>query len=182
MTERNVKLINETKVLFYSEIDDQSAMELNALIVEAQTNSEWANVKYQNGTPPIKLNINSGGGLVTAALAISSTVKNSSVPIHTHIEGLCGSAAPLISVVGQHRSMSSDAIMVLHPMAWGGYGNKEQMEDLVVGNKKLDKICFSTLLKNSSLKKKKLKALLKRETYLTAKECLKFNLIDEVVF
>ena len=55
----------------------------------------------ENATPkPLKIFINSNGGDVFAAIPLIDAISNSSIPIHTFIEGIAASAASLISMMG----------------------------------------------------------------------------------
>jgi len=180
--DKNIKLINETTILFNDEIDGESATLLNSLIIEAETNSQWACVKYGIPAPPIRLKINSRGGTVYDAISVVDTITSTRcVDVITEINGFCASSAVLISVSGNKRLMSSNSIMVWHPMSWGAWGTKEYMEDRSEESKKLDNICKKIILNNSNLSKKQLKKMGKRETSLTAMDCLKYGLVDEII-
>ena len=71
--------------------------------------------------------------------------------------------------------------MLIHQIStgiWGTYDNlvdeKESMDELM-------KMIENFYLKNTELKKKRLKQLLKRDLWLSPEKCLELGLVDEII-
>ena len=41
-------------------------------------------------------------------------IKRIKSPVHTHVEGLAASAATLLSIAGDHRTMTKNSMMLIH--------------------------------------------------------------------
>ena len=131
--------------------------------------------------PPIYLHINSYGGEVDAALAVIDTIislKKQGAEIITIIEGYAASAATMISVVGSERRIRPHSYMRIHQFSSGMWGKKDELDDEHENLSKLEQILINLYKEHTNMKKKDLKALLKRELDLLPEECIKCGLID----
>jgi len=132
--------------------------------------------------------INSGGGSVGGGFAIIEMIykvkRELGVPVDTAIRGYANSMAAVISQAGDHRSMGYFSTMMLHSSSWQVSGRDSEV--------------FGDLKKLSALYQRMNGELFYRRTgihsrewwrrfiysggerYLSARECLKLRLVDEV--
>ena len=148
---------------------------------ELETKALTLSLNLDIDPPPIKIYINSGGGSVVAGIASMDSILRSKVPIETHVDGFCASAATFMSVVGNYRAMSRNSYMLIHQVStqfWGTYANFDDEK------KNLDlmmKTIKDVYKKYTKLPMRKLDEILKHDLMWDAKTCLEYGLIDEIV-
>ena len=116
-----------------------------------------------------------------SALTTVDRIKSSKVPVHTYVEGLVASAATLISICGKNRYMRKNAVMMVHQIRTFCGGTHENVKDEAKNLELMAEIIKRIYLENSNFEEAELDELLKRDLYLSATECLKYNLIDEII-
>lgn len=169
------------KIYFYSHISKDTMLGLSKQIDELSKQIKIVQVIYDLVQPPrIELHISSEGGDVFAAMAVIDKIMDSKIPIDTYCEGAVASAGTLLSIAGHKRYISKNSCMLIHHVSSGLWGNYEDFKDEM---KNLDLI--TDMIKNVYLKKTKFKAkqldkLLAHDLYLSAEECLKYGLVDEI--
>lgn len=168
-----------TTVYFFAEIDTGSALELIMLLrqIDGDLRSTLNSLNVKE-TVPITLRINSGGGSVLDALAIVDAIANLQSPVVGIVEGFAGSAAGLVLMGCDYRMMSPNAYLLVHPVWHEFNGNhKQHTSDQKFLRGLVRRIV--TLYVNPKLSRKKVKAMLKKETWLDAAGALERGLIDE---
>ena len=179
-TEKHIS-VQDNKIYFYSGVNRNSCSELNKKMSELETKALTLSLNLDIDPPPIKIYINSGGGSVVAGIASMDSILRSKVPIETHVDGFCASAATFMSVVGNYRAMSRNSYMLIHQVStqfWGTYANFDDEK------KNLDlmmKTIKDVYKKNTKLPMKKLDEILKHDLMWDAKTCLEYGLIDEII-
>jgi len=182
--EVNVRLIVSDKVseiLFYDDVNDKSVLVLNDYLRQAIDNSVRIGDTYNKGMPPVVLRVNSNGGNWFDALAVVDYIKRARVPVHTVVDGFCASAASIISIAGQRRFINKNSFMLLHQLSGGCDGTLKQMKDTFESSVLLMDGVIDFYLEHLKIKRKALKRLLDSDLYLTATDCLKYGLVDEVI-
>lgn len=132
---------------------------------------------------PLKIFINSNGGDFFAAIPIIDAIKNSKIPIHTYIEGIAASASSLISMVGHKRFITENSFMLIHELRGGVQGTYSNIKDEKENCDKLMNVIKNIYIKgtNGKLKANLLDNILKKDILLSAKECLKYGMVDEII-
>lgn len=141
-------------------------------------------------TPGSRINvlINSGGGAVGAGFAMIEMIykvkRELSVPVDTGVLGYAYSMGAVIFQAGDHRRMGYFSTMMLHSGSWQVSGrDSEVFKDL----KKLSDLyqymnselfCRRTGLRSREWWRRFIYS--GKERYLSAQECLKLGLVDEV--
>lgn len=135
----------------------------------------------------INVFIDSGGGEVTlcwATCALLSEAKECGIMVNTHIIGRASSAASMIAVMGNYRTMYESSYHGLHYGNECGVGiqNKHCIETHT--KRMLDN--FDSTLKHykkyTKAPLKKLNSWLNEEiTYLNSDECVRYGLVDEII-
>lgn len=128
---------------------------------------------------PIHLHIHSFGGSLLAGLAGSDAVSRTN--FNTHVEGVCASAATLLSVCGKHRTMTKHSFFLIHELSTFFWGKHSELTDEKINCDRFMEAIKDIYRKHTKIPEAKLKAILKHDLYLTAEECLAWGIIDEIV-
>lgn len=171
----------DNHIYFYTEVNKSSILELNKNIKAVQVEMlHTANV-LEIPSPDVKLHINSPGGSLFDGLAAVDYVRKCKAPVHSIIEGMAASAATLISVMANRRSINKHSYMLIHQLSSGAYGKFEELMDDMQNNKALMKVIKEIYLQKTKIPEKLLNEILKKDLYFDAKQCLKYGLVDEVI-
>lgn len=132
---------------------------------------------------PLKIFINSNGGDFFAAIPIIDAIRNSKIPIHTYVEGIAASASSLISIVGHKRFITKNSFMLIHELRGGIQGTYSNITDEKENCDKIMSLIKNIYIEksNNKLKINILENILKRDIILSATECLKYGLVDEII-
>ena len=132
---------------------------------------------------PLKIFINSNGGDFFAAIPIIDAIRNSKIPIHTYVEGIAASASSLISIVGHKRFITKNSFMLIHELRGGVQGTYSNITDEKENCDKIMSLIKNIYIEksNNKLKINILENILKRDIILSATECLKYGLVDEII-
>ena len=138
-------------------------------------------VQYNEGKD-INLNIASYGGDVYSMLGIIDYFKSLPVKVNTHCLGACMSAAAVILACGTgKRTMTSNSTVMVHE---GSAFEAGKTSDVLKGAdhlKKLQKNINRILGEVTNKDQKFWERVSQHDTYLTAKECLDYGLVDEII-
>ena len=129
----------------------------------------------------LTISINSFGGSVYTALSIYSLLKNHKGQITFRIDGTAMSAATIITSVPNARViMPRGAMMMIHKVSVGIYGNADDLKKTVEDIEKLEKNVLDIYAEKTGKSVDVIQALMDKETYFTAEEALEFGLVDEI--
>lgn len=128
----------------------------------------------------INLEINSYGGDVFAGLAIYNMLMASGKTINVSVMGVAASAASLIMMAGSTRSMPKNTLVMVHN-PWGvAVGNSAEMRETADLLDKIGEGLHATYAKVTGLDDEELKAMLAKDTWLSADEALEKGFATEV--
>lgn len=131
---------------------------------------------------PIEIELVSEGGSTYDALAYCGRMRTSPCNLHVKAYGLVASAAVLILAAGDHRSMSSEAWVMVHEDSVAEVeGSVTEMEKLTKQLRSLENQWSFLLAGRTSAEKSIWDKLHKDTTFLTAVECKALGLIEEIV-
>ena len=178
----SVKAFDNT-IHFYSDISAGSCAEVNRLLRETDAKLQQSAVVINNPTytPIIHLRINSYGGELLAGLSTVDTIRSLKSKVWTYVEGNAASAATLISISGSKRFIGKHSLMLIHQLSAFAFGTFEQLKDEHENNKRLMDIIKNLYKQYTKFPMKELEAILKRDIWLDASECLKYGLVDEII-
>ena len=176
------------RVRFYSEVSRESCLQLRSAVEErVSERAQWsalARTPLELETlPPIDLHVSSSGGSLFDALHLYDYL--STVPVlHTHAEGIVASAATLLTVVGAHRTMTKHSMMLVHQPSlpvgdshWKMTDMRDEWKNMLTSTAALVDVYNATTLLDID----DIMSLLQNEEYLTARDCLKYGFIDEIL-
>jgi len=170
------------RIYFYSDIDPSSVLQLNRQLADMQNRLIEEQVCRQSEKPEkIFLNINSGGGHIMDGFSASDEIRGMKVPVWSVVDGCCASAATLISVVCARRLMKKRSFMMIHQLSSTFWGTFENFKDETLGLEKMMAAIQSVYREHTKIPDDVMGALLKRDLWLTADECLSYGLIDEII-
>ncbi len=129
----------------------------------------------------INLHINSLGGYVFDSFALHDYIKTSPVPVHTYVEGVCASAATIISVSGAKRFMTKSSVFMIHQLRSWFVGKYEEFADEKLNLDLMMERIKQIYLEATNMKRSRLTSLLKRDLFLEVDKCLEYGFIDHVV-
>lgn len=166
------RLLKERIVFVLGQVEDNMA---NSIV------SQLLYLQSEDSKAPINMYINSPGGSVTAGLSIYDTMGIISCPIHTYVMGqACSMGAFLLSAGDKRFAMRSSRIMIHQPL--GGYqGQATDIEIHTNEMLRLKKYLNQVLSENTGHSLAHIVNVTERDNFMSAKEALKFGLIDEIV-
>lgn len=129
----------------------------------------------------LDLFLNSPGGSVDDALSIKAFIESHKGSVNIKIEGICASAATLITCSKNAKvSMSKGSLFMIHNPSTIIWGDKHDAKaGLNALEKRSEEIAYIYSQK-SNLDKDKLLKMMDEETWLTADEALEYGFIDEI--
>jgi ATP-dependent Clp protease protease subunit len=135
-----------------------------------------------NPNTDINLNIASYGGDVYAMLGLCDYIKGMGVKVNTHCVGTCMSAAAVLLACGTgNRTMSRHSTVMVHEGSAVEVGKSTDVMRGVDHLKELQKDINQLLAEVTNKDVKFWKRMNRNDTYLDAKTCLEYGIIDEVV-
>ena len=177
-------------VYFYGQVNSSSVLTLQKdLHKAARLQKEWDPACVLGGrseggkVTPVWLRINSQGGYVTDGLLASDFIERLSkvVPVSTIVDGMAASAATMLSVVGATRYITPRSFMMIHELRGWLEGPHSKLVEDVDNCKQLMKVITDLYVGRTKMSRAEVKALLKKDRYLPARECLKLGLVDEIL-
>lgn len=131
---------------------------------------------------PIRLYINSPGGVVTEGLALISTIELSKTPIYTINVGQWSSMAFLIGIAGHKRFSLPKVSFLMHDGSIFLYGTANKVKDRIEFENRIgSEIVKPFVLEHSKMTEEEYDKLDRKEFYMTAKDALKYGFIDEII-
>lgn len=128
----------------------------------------------------INVYINSNGGVVDTAIAISNALRRHKAKVTVNIDGIAASAATLITCAGDTVRMPKNALFMIHNPSTIAMGDSEEMRKQADVLEKYKNSITETYLQKVNIDKEKLSELMDNETWLNAEEALKYGFIDEI--
>lgn len=141
--------------------------------------------RLQNAKDQIDIVVNSRGGSLFDALIIHNKLRNSGKKIVGHVEGIAFSAGALLLLACDEVYMPENALLMFHmPRARLNSDTDqkaENLEQLAAALRVHENIVVSTLVSKTKKSEDECRAMLEKETYLTAKEALELGIVTEIV-
>ena len=145
------------------------------------TSKSFADDLKKCGGKSVTVHINSGGGSVFDAMAIANTLKNYSGDVTISVEGLCASAATLVTCgSGGHVKAAENAIFMVHKPAaflFGSY-NEDRLKKVENSLTAVMDAVIATYAQK--IDAEKVQEMMTAETWLTAAEAKENGFVDEI--
>jgi ATP-dependent Clp endopeptidase proteolytic subunit ClpP len=174
-----IKTINNS-IYFYADVNDDNVLELITQLKELETKLLKLSIEYPEFNPKITIHIKSDGGDIFAGFSAFDHIKTSRVPIVTVVDGCCASAATFILMGGSERYMGSSAYVLIHQLSSGMLGKYHEMKDEIQSFDKFMDSLKKIYVERTSIPDKKLKAMMKKDIYLTSDDCIRYGIVDDL--
>ena len=140
-------------------------------------------MEHENPTAPILVTINSPGGEAYTGLGIYDTLRATSCPVHTLVNGLCASAGIVIALSGEKatRAATSSARFMIHQPSGGAQGTASDIEIKAENMKALREMYFEIIAKRCGRSVEEVTSKAKRDFWLSAQEAKEYGLIDKII-
>jgi ATP-dependent Clp protease protease subunit len=129
---------------------------------------------------PVSLRINSPGGDVFAASAMSQAIREYGSEVVAHVDGVAASAASVIATAASKVVMAPGSLMMIHnawTMAVGDAGDLRETADLL---EKVDGMLANHYAKRAKGDTGTFADMMAKETWMTPEEAVEAGLADEV--
>ena len=137
--------------------------------------------RKSNKVETIKIRINCDGCEFYAGLAAMDFIRGLNRRVETTVYGFCASAATFILMAGTVRKMGKNSWVLIHQMSSGFEGSYQDLRADMKTNKKLMKQFREVYSEYTTIPPEKLKDLMNRDITYSAKKCLRYNVVDELV-
>ena len=179
--DHNLVETSNNRIYFYSMVTRAKILKVNKAIQNINNQIQCRSVMFGSDSTPIRIHINSYGGSVFAGLSAVDYIKSSPAKVETIVEGCAASAASLMSVVGSHRVMHSNACILIHQLSGHMWGKFQEMKDDIENSEMLMNKIKKIYRDHCSIPEDVLENILKRDIWWDAETCLKYGLVDEIV-
>lgn len=129
--------------------------------------------------------INSEGGDLSAALALTDVMRSSAIPIQTYGLGTIASAGLMIFMAGEKecRIITRNTSILSHQYSAGMVGKEHELYATVKEFKLTTEKVLNHYLEHTNLSKRMIKKYLLPQTdvWLTAEEAVKYGIADQIV-
>ena len=151
---------------------------INGEITQELANSVRAQLEKTKG--PVELHIDSQGGDVFAGLSIYNMLQRREVTVY--VDGLAGSIASVIALVGDERPQISETgtFAIHNALINQTQGNHHELRQVANSLEKFSEIVASVYEKKTELKLEEVKELMNTESIFTAKEAVQLGFAKEI--
>lgn len=171
----------ENTIYFSTTITESSVHKFNTELRKLDLDLACKALKYGIEAIPIKVHINSDGGLIVCGTSAMDNMLNCRMPIHTIVDGVCASAATFLSVVGSRRFMFKHSYMLIHQLRGGMYGSYFELTDQKTNLDQFMNFIKKLYIDRTNVPESELDGLLEHDLLWDADTCLKYGLVDEII-
>lgn len=170
-----------SNIYFYLDVTNETITKLITSLKKLDIKLRKQAIELDGYKPKIKLFIRSGGGDVYAGFSAMDHIHSMKTHVTTIADGFCASAATFLLMAGKVRMATPSAYILIHQISSGSFwGKYEELKDEMKMCDNLMEMLKNIYTTKTDLSEKKLNKLLKRDITLTAEECLKFNVVDQI--
>jgi len=176
--------VQGSDVYFHCEVCEESVLEFKTKIqkLELELLHKHLDLGLSDIRPEIRVWIRSDGGDLHAGLSAMDFLNSlKRVKVRTIADGVCASAATFVLLGGRTRHMTENSYVLIHQLnmdgTWGKFEDfKDQMHNLEKFMDRFRKI----YTRETQIPEDRLEKILKRDVYMDAKRCLKWDIVDSV--
>lgn len=126
----------------------------------------------QAGAQPVRVRINSPGGVAKEAVAIYNLLRRHRYQVHTVVDALAASAASIVMLAGETRTMSSGSDVMIH-LPWTiTVGDKTDHRKSIDALTVTEESLLDIYTTRTGRMKGQLRAWLEAETWMSPKQAL----------
>jgi ATP-dependent protease ClpP protease subunit len=174
----------DNHIYFYADVDSDRCLALIRAIrqTDAELRSEYLSRGLEGMQPtPIWLHIHSYGGDLFTGFSVADQLKMIKTPIYSVVEGICASAATLISMSCVKRYILPSSFMLIHQLSGVKWGTHEQFKDeLTLQSKAMDRL-VEFYAHHASVSNEEVRNMLTRDYWMDAEQCVQHGFVDEIL-
>jgi ATP-dependent Clp protease protease subunit len=160
----------------------------DAIVSDEATAQWWGGVSAEALVPQIRaikggiihLRINSPGGDVFAAQAISHAIRETGAKVIAHIDGYAASAATVVATAADDVEMSEGGFYMIHKSWTFAIGNEDDLIKTAGLLKKVDGVAAQQYAAKSGADLQQILDWMLAETWFTAQEAVDAGLVNRV--
>lgn len=182
----DIKLVDvKTRTIYLNtEIDSEEITEsiLGILRINSYDDEQEEKIK-DYVRQPIKVIVDSFGGVVYDGMGIVNAITSSKTPVHTYCYSKAMSMGLLIFISGHERFIHEYATLMFHQLSGGSCGtNQDILEDAERKNK-LNNMLMKIVKKRTKITKEQIKGKneRKQDWFFTGKMALKLGAADKII-
>ena len=137
-------------------------------------------LRAEQAADEVLIRIHSPGGDALAGVAINNILRSHKGRKVVMIEGLAASAASMVAMAGDEIVMAENAMMMLHNPWSIAIGDAEAMRHEAGVLDAIGAAYVAGYQRKTGKEAEEIRALMERETWLTAEECVRLGLADRV--
>jgi len=178
----------ERNLFFGKQVDQETIEALSREIILINENDVelvklYAIYDLEYKPKPIKIYIDSYGGYVYQVLGLVGIMEKSKTGIHTICTGAAMSCGFIMLIFGHKRFCYEHGTPLYHQIGTGFSGKVEDLEQKFVESKRLQNKIEEMTIRKTKISKEKLDDIREKKIdwYMTAKEALDLEVIDEII-
>lgn len=178
----------ERNLYLAKQVDQSSINDITKQIVEINENDEYLQKLYsvhdlEYKRTPIKIYIDSYGGMVYQCMGLVGVMQKSDTPVHTIVTGAAMSAGFVITIAGHKRFGYDHATLMYHQASSVKAGKVKDIEERLVQTKKLQTWMEDIIVDLTDIPRSRVKEVYdkKEDWYITSREAKDLGVIDEII-
>ncbi len=175
----------DNHVYFYADVSSEHCLSLVRAMREtdARLRAEHVTRGLDSAPPvPIWLHMYSYGGDLFTGFSVADQLSMVRSPIYSVVEGICASAATLISMSCTRRYILPRSFMLIHQLSAFVWGTHEQFKDeMTLQQKAMDRLVEFYVEKSRVGSEADLRTMLQRDFWMDAETCLQQGFVDEIL-
>lgn len=172
--------IKQQRALYAHTMDSQDSIKINEFLMRPM---DFEN-KIKNAIEAVNVVVNGRGGDTIEALNIHNALRAAGKKIVTYIPTMALSAHAIVALAGDEIYMAENATMMFHsPKAIPGDNLKtsEELKSLAAGLDALEIALVNTLMAKTKKSEAECKAIMSKDTWLSAQQAFDCGIVTEVI-
>ena len=132
------------------------------------------------GARPIRLKINSPGGLVTEGLAILAILKAHKAGVSVEILGIAASMATVVATAGKPVRIAENGLFMIHNPWMETAGNAAHLRKTAAELDQFTRPMIEAYKSRTGLPDSEIRRMMDEETWMTPAEAKKLGFVDEI--
>lgn len=168
-------------VYFWDQVTPANALKFSRLVREADEEQQVKLVKDELTNPVVYLHLNTPGGHLHEGFSMASVVEACRSKTVAIVEGMVASAGTLPLVCADERHMQKYSSVLIHQLRGGMWGTYEENEDEIKNMRQAMSTLRKIYREHTSMPKKEIDKILKRELELSGNTCLKYGIVHKLI-
>ena len=164
------------EIHFYGEITSENSLEFIAAFRNLEIKLLKHKAELVGYEPEIRVHIMSEGGDMFSGLAMKNILETSRVKVITIAQGACCSAATFMFLGGAERRMGPNAYILIHQLSTEFWGKYQDLKNEAKTCEKFMKALKKMYKEKTTIPENKFKKLMKKDLFLSASKCLKYQI------